>query len=140
MPDERHPALDQNSPDLPSLTLVLPDGTEQLTADLAWAICQTRASMVTWAQWSQRQRDECATSHDLLGQAAARGQMLAAEHVIAHLDESLVEAFDLWDQYERQIPPPGGSPGPGPAACPDASPAALRLAGRPSPRHDRGPG
>jgi hypothetical protein len=45
---------------------------------------------------------EYAASGDLLRQALCRGQALGAKCAMATLDEEIVEAFDLWQQYEVQ--------------------------------------
>ena len=98
------PAPDDDDP--PSLTLVLPAGLDAAATlqGLAGAVCRTRADMVSWLEMFRQRARACAAGGDQLGEARCRGQVLAAEHVIGHLDENLVDAFGLWDQYDQQIP------------------------------------
>jgi hypothetical protein len=98
------PAPDDDEP--PSLTLVLPAGLDATATlqGLAGAVCRTRADMVSWLETFRQRARACAAGGDQPGEARCRGQVLAAEHVIGHLDENLVDAFSLWDQYDQQIP------------------------------------
>jgi hypothetical protein len=111
MTDPCHPALDTNGEAIPALTLVLPADTGPDLAKLAEAVCRIRADLAAWLQFSRRRRDEYAAAGDQLGQAMARGQIVAGEHAIAHLDENIIETFGLWEQYHAQVPAPA-APGP----------------------------
>jgi len=99
------------SDDPPSLTLVLPPGlgAHETLHGLAEAVSRTRADMVRWLELFRQRARACAARGDKLGEARCRGQILAAEHIIGHLDENLVEAFSLWDQYDQQIPGPAAA-------------------------------
>ena len=101
----QHPALIVEHDGLPSLTLVLPAslGNDQALHGLARAIGQVRTDLADRARLLQRRAGECAASGDLLGQALCRGQLLASEHAASAIDEGIVGAFGLWDQYEREI-------------------------------------
>jgi hypothetical protein len=101
-----HPALSTDDPDLPGLTLVLVGDPGEILAGLARAVTETRAVMAAWVRLFQQRGAACAAGGDLLGQAMARGQVLTGEHVIGHLDEHIIEAFSLWDQYGAQVPGP----------------------------------
>jgi hypothetical protein len=119
MSNDLHPALITEDGDLPSLTLLLLGDldADQTLNGLTRAISQTRAVMTSWVRQAQRRLIECAANGDQLGQALCRGRVLTGEHVIAHLDESIIEEFGLWDQYEAQAPVPGH----GTRACPAQS-------------------
>jgi hypothetical protein len=108
-------ALDDHPP---SLTLVLPAGldADATLQGIAGAVCRTRADMVRWLDVFRQRARACAVGGDQFGEARCRGQVLAAEHVIGHLDENLVDAFGLWGQYDQQIHGAG-------AGAPAAEPA-----------------
>jgi hypothetical protein len=120
MSTDQHPSLSTENADVPSLALVLPGhlGADETLASLTRAISQARAELARWARQCQDRVLACQASGDQLRQARCHGQVLAAEHAIAHLDESIIEKFGLWDQYERQVPGPAG-----------AEPVVLRLPG-----------
>jgi hypothetical protein len=107
--DSGHPGLSTDDSAIPALTLVLPGDAGEALENLARAVSETRAQMVSWVTLFKQRRNECAARGDQLGQAMAQGQVLAGEHIIDHLDENIVETFDLWDQYETQVPAQGGT-------------------------------
>jgi hypothetical protein len=116
---EEHPALAAGHNDVPGLTLVLPDrlDSSRTLQGLVGLIEQARAGL---ADRVRRFRQLEAASSDLVRQALCRGQALGAEHAAAALDEEIIGAFDLWQQYDVQVPGPGSggdvpaaSPGPG---------------------------
>jgi excisionase family DNA binding protein len=108
---DHSPTSASDNDDPPSLTLVLPPGlnAHESLHGLAEAVCRTRADMVRWLELFRQRARACAASSDKLGEARCRGQVLAAEHVIGHLDENIVEVFSLWDQYGQQIPGPAAA-------------------------------
>jgi hypothetical protein len=105
MGTEQHPALIVEHDDLPSLTLVLPGdlGKDQALKGLVQAIRQVRTDLAEQVSRFQQRVEECAANGDRLGQALWRGQVLASEHAASALDEGIIGAFDLWDQYESGI-------------------------------------
>ncbi len=105
MNTEQHPALITERDELPSPTLVLPGdlGKDQALTGLVQAIGQVRTDLAARVRLFQRRVQEFAASGDQLGQALCRGQVLAGEHAAATIDEGIVVAFNLWDQYEREI-------------------------------------
>jgi hypothetical protein len=105
MNTKHHPALITEHDELPSLTLVLPSNLskDQALTGLVQAIRKVRTDLAARVQLFQQRVHECAASGDQLGQALCRGQVLAGEHGAAAIDEGIVGAFDLWDQYEREI-------------------------------------
>jgi hypothetical protein len=114
-----HPALitDHDSP--PALTLILPPGLDkdQVLAGLAAAISQVRAEVAARAQLFQRRAEQSAAGGDQLSQALCRGQVIGGEHAAATIDEAIVAAFDLWEQYEAQLAArSGATPHPAPEA------------------------
>lgn len=127
MSTDQHPSLITEDVDPPSLTLILPGhlDADQTLASLARAISQTRADLVGWVRQFQQRVLAYAASGDQLRQAQCRGQVLAGEHAISHLDENIIEVFDIWDQYENQVP--------GPAAASSATGEPARSSGSPGP-------
>jgi hypothetical protein len=117
MDAEQHPALIAAHDELPSLTLVLPAGLgkDQALPGLVQAIGQVRTDLAARARLFQQRAGECAASGDLPGQALCRGQVLASEHAASAIDEGIVGAFGLWEQYEREIHPAGHIAGDGAA-------------------------
>jgi hypothetical protein len=111
----QHPALitDHDSP--PTLTLVLPPSLakDQVLAGLATAIGQVRADLAARAQLFQHRVEQNAAAGNQLAQALCRGQVIAGEHAAATIDEAIVCAFGLWDQYEAQLSTARGA-----AVCP----------------------
>ncbi len=105
MNTEQHPALITERDELPNLALVLPSdlSKDQALTGLVQAIRQVRTDLAARVRLFQQRVRECAASGDELGRALCRGQVLAGEHAAAAIDEGIVGAFDLWDQYERQI-------------------------------------
>jgi hypothetical protein len=119
MNDDQHPALRTDHDALPTLTLVLPPdlSKDQILAGLAEAISQVRTDVGARAQLFQRRMEACATGGDQLGQALCRGQVIGGGHAAATLDEAIIGAFDLWDQYET---PPGAAGGTTTESAPEA--------------------
>jgi predicted transcriptional regulator len=110
---EEHPALITDHDGLPTLTLILPRhlGKVQILQGLVQAIGQVRSDLAARACRFQRRVQECAASGDRLGQALCRGQVLGGEHAASAIDEEIIGIFDLWDQYEDDIPQAGHSTG-----------------------------
>jgi hypothetical protein len=105
---DEHPALNTEHSDLPSLTLVLPgylNGSQALQG-LVRSIEQARDGLAIWVRRFRQLEEGYAASGDRLRQALCRGQALGAEHTAAMLDEEIIQAFDLWQQYEAQVPGP----------------------------------
>lgn len=126
-----HPALITSYDSTPTLTLVLPPhlGKDEVLAGLARAIGQTRAGLARRARQFQHHVEEYAAAGDQLRQALCRGQVLASSDAASHLDEDIVEAFDLWPQYEAQtaaqtLATAGGQASVAVAAFPGQEPAA----------------
>ncbi len=105
MDAKQHPALMAEHDALPSLALVLPAGLskDQALQGLVQAIGQVRTDLAERVSRFQQRGEECAASGDQLSQALCRGQVLASEHAAAAIDEGIVGAFGLWEQYEREI-------------------------------------
>jgi hypothetical protein len=123
------PAPDPGDDDPPpSLTLVLPPGLDgdEILAGLALAIGQARVMMAGWVRLSQQRFRECAARGDELGQAVCRGRILSGEHAVALIDENIIELFDLWDQYEAQLPGLGEGPAAGAGERANPTPGAVR--------------
>jgi hypothetical protein len=114
MSADQHPSLITDHNDPPALTLVLPGhlDADQTLRGLTEAISRTRADMVRWVRMFQQRLLDYAASGDQLRQAQCRGQVLAGEHAISHLDENIVEVLDLWAQYESQTAGPKTPPRP----------------------------
>jgi hypothetical protein len=68
---------------------------------------QTRDGLTIWVRRFRQLEEGYAAPGDRLRQALCRGQALGAEHTAAMLDEEIIEAFGLWQQYEAQVPGPG---------------------------------
>src|ERR1700690_1511690 len=82
-----------------SLTLVLPGDLDkdQILKGLGQAIGQIRTVLAQRAALFHQIVAECAASGSQeLRLAVCHGQALAAEEAAATIDESIVEAFDLW--------------------------------------------
>jgi hypothetical protein len=116
---EEHPALASGHNDVPGLTLVLPDYLHSCRTlqGLVGSIEQARAGLADRVRRFRQLEASYAASGDLVRQALCRGQVLGTGHAAAALDEEIIQAFDLWQQYDVQIPGPG-SGGDGPAANP----------------------
>lgn len=101
----QHPALITDHDSLPTLTLVLPPDLDRddILIGLAAAIAQVRLDLATRIRQFQHRVEECATAGDELRQALCRGQVLGSEHAAAAIDETIIAAFDLWNQYEAQL-------------------------------------
>jgi len=123
---DQHLALSEDYDDVPGLTLVLPGdlGKDEILTGVVQAIGQVRTQIAARALQFRNLAQGYAAGGDSLSQALCRGQALCAEHVIAVIDESIVEVFVLWDQYAAQCPPgTGEAPGPArPPGSPDAIP------------------
>jgi hypothetical protein len=108
MNTDPHPAPAAEADNPPTLTLVLPP---HLTSDdaitgLARVIEQLRRTQALRTRRFRQMAEECAASG---GQefrlGLLRGQASAAAEAAAAIDESVIEVFDLWPQYEAQTPP-----------------------------------
>ena len=109
-----HPAPRTDYLELPTLTLVLPPGLgrDVILTGLAAAIAQVRLELAARMRQFEQLKKECGTAGEDPRQALCRGQGLAFAHAASHIDEAIVEAFDLWRQYEAQLSPADGSPPP----------------------------
>jgi hypothetical protein len=105
---DEHPALRTEHSDLPNVTLVLPAhlDADQALRGLLTSIEQTRDGLLSWARRFRQLEKGYAASGDRLCQAQCRGQSLGPEHAAGMLDQEIIEAFDLWQQYEAQDPGP----------------------------------
>ena len=105
MSTDQHPALFTKHDDPPSLTLVLPGDldNDQVLKGLAQAIGEFRTNLAAQVQRSQQIVERDAARGDQLGQALGRGQVLAYGNAASTLDEAIIEVFDLWPQYQRQL-------------------------------------
>ena len=105
MNTDQHPALFTKHEDPPSLTLVLPGDldNDQVLKGLAQAISEFRTDLATRVQRFQQLVERDAARGDQLGQALCRGQVLAYGEAASVLDEAIIEVFDLWPQYQRQL-------------------------------------
>jgi hypothetical protein len=116
---DEHPALSAGHDDVPGLSLVLPDhlGSSRTLQGLVASIEQARAGLADRVRRFRQLEASYAASGDWVRQALCRGQALGSGHTAAALDEEINQAFDLWQQYDVQIPGPGNG-GDGPAASP----------------------
>jgi hypothetical protein len=114
---DEHPALSAGHDDVPGLSLVLPDhlGSSRTLQGLVASIEQARAGLADRVRRFRQLEASYAASGDRVRQALCRGQALGAGHAAAALDEEIIQAFDLWQQYDVRIPGPGNG-GDGPAA------------------------
>jgi hypothetical protein len=114
---DEHPALSAGHDDVPGLSLVLPDhlSSSRAVQGLVASIEQARAGLADRVRRFRQLEASYAASGDRVRQALCQGQALGAGHAAATLDEEIIQAFDLWQQYDVQIPGPG-SGGDGPAA------------------------
>jgi hypothetical protein len=105
---DEHSALRTERMDLYSLTLTLPGHLEhdRVLQGLALAIGQVRTGLARRTQLFRDLQDNCEVRHDQLRQALCRGQALASEQAASAIDEAIVEVFDLWGQYDAQLPDP----------------------------------
>lgn len=105
MSTSEHPALNTDYDSPPALTLVLPEGLgkDEVLAGLAQAIGQARARLARRALRYHQYVVEHAARGDQLHQAGCRGQVIASSEAVAYIDESIVAAFDLWNQYDAQL-------------------------------------
>src|SRR5579859_1943647 len=89
-----------------SLTLVLPGDLDkdEILKGLTQAIGQVRSALAQRAAVFQQIAEECAANggHEL-HLAACHAQALVTDEAAAAIDESIVEAFGLWDEYEAQL-------------------------------------
>jgi hypothetical protein len=119
---EEHPALSAGHDDVPGLMLVLPGHLDASRAlqSLVVSIEQARASLAGRVRRFRQLEQGYAANGDRVRQALCRGQALGAGHAAATLDEEIIQAFDLWQQYDAQVPVLGNgadrpAAGPGPA-------------------------
>jgi hypothetical protein len=114
---DEHPALTAGHDDVPGLSLVLPEhlDSSRTLQGLVASIEQARAGLADRVRRFRQLESGYAASGDRVRQALCRGQALGAGHASAALDEEIIQAFDLGQQYDVQIPGPG-SGGTGPAA------------------------
>jgi hypothetical protein len=117
---EEHPALSAGHDDVPGLMLVLPGHLDASRAlqSLVVSIEQARAALAGRVCRFRQLEEGYAASGDRVRQALCRGQALGAGHAAAALDEEIIQAFDLWQPYDAQVPVPGNG-GDRPAACPE---------------------
>jgi hypothetical protein len=103
--EEDHPALIIGHHDVPSLTFTLPAGMNAgpMLDGFMKSVIEARRSLACRVLQFERLTKDHAASGDLLRQALCRGQALGAQHAISTLDEEIVEAFYLWQQYEVQV-------------------------------------
>ena len=126
---DQHPALSAEPAELPSLTLVLPGGldSDQVLTDLVQAIVQVRGGLAARVRQFQQLAEGYAARGDQVSQALCRGQALGGEHAASTIDESIIEIFDLWLQYEAQLQHQTADPQPAPG-----DPRSARQPGMPS--------
>jgi len=115
---EEHPALSAGHDDVPGLTLVLPGHLDASRAlqGLVASIEQARAGLAGRVSRFRQLEAGYAASGDRVRQALCRGQALGSGHAAAALDEEIIQAFDMWQQYEAQVPGTGNG-GDRPAAA-----------------------
>jgi hypothetical protein len=116
---DEHPALTTGHNDVPGLSLMLPDhlDSSRTLQGLVASIEQARAGLADRVRRFRQLEAGYAASGDRVRQAMCRGQALGAGHAAAALDEEIIQAFDLWQQYDIQIPGLGSA-----ADAPAASP------------------
>lgn len=107
MSTDPHPASGAEADNTPSLTLVLPPhlASDDAVKGLVAVIEQLRCTQALRTRRFRQMAEECAASGGRefrLG--LLRGQASAAAEAAAAIDESVVEAFGLWPQYEAQTP------------------------------------
>jgi hypothetical protein len=109
MKADEHPALSAEHDDVPGLTLVLPShlDTSRAVQGLVASIEQARTGLAARLRRFRQLEARYAASGDDVRQALCRGQALGTEHAAAALDEEIIQAFDLWQQYDAQVPCPG---------------------------------
>jgi hypothetical protein len=100
--DKALPALADEDYIVPVLTLVLPAGMNPspMLDGFMKSVIEARISLASRVRLFDRRAAEHAASGDLMRQALCRGHAFGAKSAIATLDEEIVEAFDLWQQYE----------------------------------------
>jgi hypothetical protein len=105
---EEHPALSAGHDDVPGLMLALPGHLDASRAlqGLVASIEQARAGLAGRVRRFRQLEEGYASSGDRMRQALCRGQALGAGHAAAALDEEIIQAFDLWQQYDAQVPAP----------------------------------
>lgn len=116
MKADEHPALSAEHDDVPGLRLVLPShlDTSRTLQGLVASIEQARTGLAARVRRFRQLEAGYAARGDEVRQALCRGQALGTEHAAAALDEEIIQAFDLWQQYDAQVPCPG-KPGGRPA-------------------------
>jgi hypothetical protein len=115
---EEHPALSAGHDDVPGLNLVLPGDLDASRAlqGLVASIEQARAGLAGRVRRFRQLEEGYAASGDRVRQALCRGQALGSGHAAAALDEEIIQAFDMWQQYDAQAPGTGNG-GDRPAAA-----------------------
>lgn len=111
---DEHPALTTGHSDVPGLSLVLPDhlDSSRTLQGLVASIEQARAGLADRVRRFRQLEASYAAGGDGVRQALCRGQALGTGHAAAVLDEEIIQAFDLWQQYDVQVPGSGsGSTG-----------------------------
>jgi len=127
MNTEQPSAADRDHGELYTLTLVLPGhlDRDQMLRGLVEAIAQVRVVLANRACLFRNSEASWAADGDQIRQTQCHGEALATEEAVATIDEAIIEAFDLWEQYDAQVP------GPQPATAPGRAAPARRCAERP---------
>ena len=77
---------------------------------------QARAGLAGRVRRFRQLEAGCAASGDRVCQALCRGQALGSGHAAAALDEEIIQAFDMWQHHDAQVPGTGNG-GDRPAAA-----------------------
>jgi hypothetical protein len=117
---QQPPAADGDHVEPYALTLVLPEhlDRDQMLRGLVEAIGQIRVALANRTCLFRNWEDRWAAHGDQIRQSLCHGESLATEDAVLIIDEAIIEAFGLWEQFEAQMP--GLIPGPGVRAEPPA--------------------